>query len=563
MSTLTSIDDYKALELPERFAFFEHGIHDLITNLSDQELYSFFKGIVLDRSENENIRKNAVSILTNCVLLGRIKIRQALNVLLDEWITTDNQHLESQRLKDLFFFYEEDQNGIETLYKNFSTGQDAELVSESCFRLGLINFQKGLACPNDSSASTSFQECSHFFNLSFTVIENRVDAQFFFKVASIVENITNQIAVNCEADLESLASILFELEVNSIDFVPNLFYVGIYNSLVRLSNIRRSNSASWLDIRTGLTSLFSEYSLLQNQILKDRLYQSQISELFVSTITTRFVEPFFMLNLKAEIARIDSRLLELNAENDEKQFLRWLRDLISDEDHKKKVELTDLKNTLSKFLPHRTETDISQSINKISDLNNPSEILHVYLDLMKPSIQELVSKLVSACIKLQGTLSYRSASEDDRNSYISNLLEAYGYYCKDQTKWGKSATGKLPGEIDILILDLKKFPIAIVEALNLDSLQSDYLILHLDKLFNYDSAGHALNFILVYSTVKKFGDFWDKYKTFVSNHNYKYSLLRFDEIEGYEYTNLRIAQTIHSREQKEVILYHIMVDLQL
>jgi hypothetical protein len=163
---------------------------------------------------------------------------------------------------------------------------------------------------------------------------------------------------------------------------------------------------------------------------------------------------------------------------------------------------------------------------------------------------------------LQGALIYRGASEDDRNSQIANLLEAYGYRCKDQTKWGKSATGKQSGEIDIQVFDLRHFPVAIIEALNLDSLQTDYLILHLDKLFNYDTAGNPVNFILVYSTAKKFGDFWDRYKAFVSNHSFKYKLVSFEEIDGYPYSNIRLACSTHLREGKDVALYHIMVDLQ-
>jgi hypothetical protein len=562
MDTVNSISEFNHLPLPERFNFFEGGIEDFITSATDQELYQFLRAIILDLSENENIRKIALSIFTNCVFLERIKVRQALNVLLDEWTThVDKQHLEAQRLKDLFYYYEEDREGIEKTYKSFTENADAELVSEAYLCLGLISFQKGLVDQSDSTALMFFNECNLFLKNSLVVIENRVDAEFFHKASSIIANLINQSAVSSEEEIKSLASILFSIEANSFHFVPNAFYLSIYNTLVRLSNIKKAGTSSWLDMRAGLTNLFSEYSLLQNKILKDRLYQSRISKIFVSAIATRFVEPFFVLNLQADIARIDARLAEFENDNDEKRFLQWLRGLISDSDRKKKVELNDLKGTLSKIFPYRKEADITESISKISNLNDATSILNAYYDLAKPSIQDLIDKLISACLKLQGTLIYRNASEDNRNSHIANLLEASGYLCKDQTRWGKSATGKLPGEIDILISDLKQFPVAIIEALNLESLKQDYIILHLDKLFNYDSAGHPLNFILIYSEARKFSDLWEKYKVFAQGHNYAYRLLNLNEIDGYEYASLRLAFSTHLREEKETLLYHVMIDM--
>lgn len=563
MNAIGSLAEYQTLSLPAKFTFFEEGIGNFIANTSNQELYQFLRVIIFDEAENENIRKTGLAVFTNCVFLGRIRIRQALTVLLDEWTrAADKQFLESQRLKDLFYYYEEEQEEIENIYKSFIQDSDAELASESYFCLGLINFQKGLASQIDSSTSNYIKECNQFFKSSFSIIENRIDAHYFFLVSRILENIFSKTWTNSETDLERLSYILFQMEASSFSFVPNPFYLSVYNSLVRLSNIIKSGATTWLDIRTGLTNLYNEYSLLQNQILKDRLNQSQISKLFVSTITTCFVEPFFVLNLQADIVRIDARLLELQTDSDEWVFLQGLRNLISDKNYKKKVEVAEIKDTLKKILPFRRESDIEDTIKKISDFSDPSNILNAYYELARPSTQDLVNKLTNACLKLQGTLMYRTASEDDRNSYIANLLEASGFRCKDQTKWGISATGKQPGEIDIQVYDLKQFPIAIIEALNLDSLQADYLILHLDKLFNYDTAGNELNFILVYSAAKKFGDFWNRYKSFVSKHNYKYPLLEFEEIKGYQFSNIRLAWSTHSREQKNVALYHIMVDLQ-
>ena len=58
--------------------------------------------------------------------------------------------------------------------------------------------------------------------------------------------------------------------------------------------------------------------------------------------------------------------------------------------------------------------------------------------------------LFNACIKLQKNTTFTNVSEDQRNDFIRDILETAGYQIKDQTRQGKSASGKASGEIDIL-----------------------------------------------------------------------------------------------------------------
>ncbi|MEH6944132.1 hypothetical protein, partial [Bacillus sp. JJ722] len=173
----------------------------------------------------------------------------------------------------------------------------------------------------------------------------------------------------------------------------------------------------------------------------------------------------------------------------------------------------------------------------------------------------LLDCIISSCINMQGNQIYRGASENERNTFLSSLLNMAGYTNKDQTLWGKSRAGKTSGEIDIFINKKSGEPFAIIEALNLDSLKKDYLDLHLDKIFGYDTTGLKCNYILVYSTSKNFVEFCQRYISYIQKYSYPYDFINFEEVEGYDYTNLRVCKTNHLRNSKEVFLYHIIIDL--
>jgi len=175
----------------------------------------------------------------------------------------------------------------------------------------------------------------------------------------------------------------------------------------------------------------------------------------------------------------------------------------------------------------------------------------------------LLRDLFLACIKLQKNFHYKNVTEDERNDYIRDLLETNGYQVKDQTRQGTSNSGISSGEVDILI-QKHGFPSAIIEALNLSSLDKNYLDTHIDKIYKYDTLGNGCNFIVSYVKVRDFGSFLDKYTNHIKQHKYPYELIGIDESigEGYKYTDIRLLMTKHNRNGKDTILYHICVKIQ-
>lgn len=171
-----------------------------------------------------------------------------------------------------------------------------------------------------------------------------------------------------------------------------------------------------------------------------------------------------------------------------------------------------------------------------------------------------IDKLFLACVKLQRNPLFNDASEDQRNDFIRDILETSGYQVKDQTRQGLSGTGVSTGEVDLLVQN-NELPLCIVEALNLSSLNKNYLNLHLDKLYNYDTSGNKFNVILSYVSIGDFGVFWDRYRTHIKNHLFPYQLIECDEtmLGSHNYTDIKYFRTIHDRNGSKTHLWHICV----
>lgn len=167
--------------------------------------------------------------------------------------------------------------------------------------------------------------------------------------------------------------------------------------------------------------------------------------------------------------------------------------------------------------------------------------------------------MLYSCIQLQSLALYSEAKENDRNDFIAKILESKGYVIKDQTRRGKSNSGKDAGEVDVFIQNKKGFPFSIIEALNLKSFNSDYIDMHIDKIYKYDTTGNAVNLCLAYVNIVDFDAFWQKYCSHLKNRDYLNELVSIDENETQSYSEIRVAKTTHRRSGKLTYLYHIAV----
>lgn len=110
----------------------------------------------------------------------------------------------------------------------------------------------------------------------------------------------------------------------------------------------------------------------------------------------------------------------------------------------------------------------------------------------------------------------KTYSEDDDNDHVRDLLDAKGYTVRDQTREGKSASGKSAGELDILIENCGHL-YTVIEALKLSTLRESYIDEHYLKLTtNYNPMSVKRTYLVTYYTGKNFTEWWRKYSEYIS-----------------------------------------------
>jgi len=223
----------------------------------------------------------------------------------------------------------------------------------------------------------------------------------------------------------------------------------------------------------------------------------------------------------------------------------------------KSIQMFIDRNVFEQMCPKAGSEGILEavSISKLLGRNN---------DKQKPI--PLFQSIVTAAQQLQ-TLEMALAlgkTENNRNTFIANVLHNKGYNVADQTLRGISASGKQAGEIDILIKDAQNNDISIIEAFNLDSLKQKYIELHINKLlFNYNRAGLAENYILIYSDANHFIDLWSKYQQFINEMQLTdCQLTELSDIsDSIPNIEIKAAKALHSRNNKQETVYHIFVNM--
>ena len=330
----------------------------------------------------------------------------------------------------------------------------------------------------------------------------------------------------------------------------------LHHSLQKLCNQQPIN---WLDYRSELDNVYLCYSEITNSTLKQRLNEKSLASSLGNFVSEKFFEPYFTIHFSSEITKLNVRLRELQPGTEEFNFLSYLKSVIESNDNKK-VELENLGKRFKNLFPTHNQVIIEQLVNEIE---NPLDCLKAFETLTNKSNSELIDSLIFASAKMQGDKKYwaNNSDENERNKYLANLVEARGFSIKDQTQWSTSNKGKKSGEIDIFITEKDGSPKSIIEALILDSLKTDYLILHLDKLFRYDTTGLENNYIITYSTAKDFAKLWNKYTAFISKHVYNYNFIDYEEIDDYNFTDIKIGVARHLRNGKQIKLYHILINL--
>ncbi len=173
----------------------------------------------------------------------------------------------------------------------------------------------------------------------------------------------------------------------------------------------------------------------------------------------------------------------------------------------------------------------------------------------------LLREILISASHLQGLAKTIKPGEDNRNDIMTAFLTARGVLVKDQSRWGRSESGKSMGELDMKIVNEEQQALAVLEAFNLTCMDTKCIDRHLKKLFNYDTSGLKQNFIIVYVEVGNFLELWKKYMSYIPSIDFLYPLTAGIMEEASDFTDIRLARTTHQREGKTTDVYHIFINM--
>lgn len=557
------LPDFGKISAAEKVFFFDTSIVEICVQTEGGDLFKFFKAIILNQNEDAYIRKRGLEEFMRCVGFQKILPRHVLTLLVDDWMDTPFLFLELQRIKGLYLVYAEEETPILSILNRYLSDAQGEIVAEAYLVLGLIRMQKGLMAESKTESIEMLEKCLYDFKYSQQNIENRIDAQIYFlSVSAILEMLHGRI-LELQNLLGQIANMLFKREASAFNEKQTPLFLGFYRVLRNLYLIYNENPETWLDFRDGMRKLYFYYSSIADESYSSRFADGRLGQTLKNNLTENVIEPFFISNFPAQLVRFEAYMKEQAPDSEEYEYLNHIHGLILDLSAQRETKTEAFVAQLQTLFKNRPYQQLVKAADSVTDFSDTKQLMEVIIGLSGFTKEKFQDYLLAACVRLQSNRMYWTASEDDRNTFLMQSLEAAGFVVKDQTKQSISSGGISAGEIDLLVMDNKGNPYTIIEALNLDYLDKPYLKLHLDKVWIYDANGFLHNYIVVYATAMKFGEFWEKYFAFIQANDYPYSFSSAEEIASYGYTDIRIARAIHLRNGIEVLLYHFVINLNL
>lgn len=179
----------------------------------------------------------------------------------------------------------------------------------------------------------------------------------------------------------------------------------------------------------------------------------------------------------------------------------------------------------------------------------------------------LLEDILNVCQMMQSNKLYWHTKENERNTYVRDMLRSKGYYIADQTLSGQSASGKSPGELDIEIRYSAEKSWTVYEALNItsfsDTNKSNWNE-HLQRLLdNYNPIGYPFLFLVSYLECSKdnFKEMWLKYYEHISTFSLKNYMLQKMINHSNDSFYIRSAECVYDRAGLPTTVYHICVRL--
>lgn len=178
------------------------------------------------------------------------------------------------------------------------------------------------------------------------------------------------------------------------------------------------------------------------------------------------------------------------------------------------------------------------------------------------STNTLLITLLNNLKRIQGLGKAILPDEPSRTALLANFMDNY-IDARDESRWGSSSGEIKLGELDIKIINEHKEVVAIIEALNLDSVDKSRILEHYERIDKYDANGNAANYLIYFANVKDISQMWLKIKTFFLSE-VQIELKDFDDRSLNQYTpvsKIKIAYSIEKTKSNQPYIYHILVQM--
>ena len=258
---------------------------------------------------------------------------------------------------------------------------------------------------------------------------------------------------------------------------------------------------------------------------------------------------------------------EVSTIYDNKTYLEWKAELEYELDKLPQDDLIQaIKDTLKKirngFSDERLFNDLSAKLNVLKKvlLEKNEDANERVSDVFEEN--KLCKNILRILTKIQSNRSNRGKSEDELNTELRDFLDEVYPNIQDQTRQGESESGKDAGELDIFIRDKDKIPLAIIEALKLDSVRKNEISKHVNKLIeNYNPAGCRYLFIIIYYTGQNLANFWANFIEYMETYNFSFETIQKINTEEHCLTNSKHGKVILKQNEEEVVLHFYAVNM--
>lgn len=217
---------------------------------------------------------------------------------------------------------------------------------------------------------------------------------------------------------------------------------------------------------------------------------------------------------------------------------------------------------------------VSKEFEEYVEIVRPENTPHEYLrDAVLAVAKELVLRKRNLQVEYNdgGVKKYRIMIEDLINDWFTSLFDHRMAHARvgfrDQKRAGQSASGQQPGEIDGFITSGDNKRLAIFEAFRLSSLDTSTISKHLNKISGYDAESLSPVFIVGYCDVNDFCKLIEGYEEYISS--LQYTGYKVSEDLPVAVTTLDstdhvwLGMETRRRDHKDIVFYHIMINLKL